>query len=70
MAYSYRPWTSLAHLKEASFLLPKDPAWLPTFLEKCRAFPHGKHDDRINSMSQFLNWRDWLQQNRVWVIQQ
>ena len=34
--------------------LPKDASWLPDFLHEVLAFPHGRHDDQVDSMSQFL----------------
>jgi predicted phage terminase large subunit-like protein len=36
--------------------LPWDSEWLATFLNELLAFPHGKHDDQVDSVSQFLNW--------------
>jgi predicted phage terminase large subunit-like protein len=31
-------------------------AWLDTFLLEVLAFPRGRHDDQVDSVSQFLNW--------------
>ena len=59
-----------ARIADGSVLLPKDAEWLKTFLDECRAFPHGKNDDQVDSMSQFLNWRYEYNQNRVRVRQQ
>jgi predicted phage terminase large subunit-like protein len=36
--------------------LPKNADWLDTFLHEMLAFPHGRHDDQVDSVSQFLNW--------------
>jgi hypothetical protein len=36
--------------------LPKQADWLDTFLLELLAFPHGRHDDQVDSVSQFLNW--------------
>jgi hypothetical protein len=31
--------------------------WLDDFITEYLAFPGGKHDDQIDALSQFLNWR-------------
>ena len=36
--------------------LPRDSEWLATFINELLSFPHGKHDDQVDSVSQFLNW--------------
>jgi predicted phage terminase large subunit-like protein len=36
--------------------LPADAPWLDDFLLELLAFPHGKHDDQVDSTSQFLKW--------------
>jgi predicted phage terminase large subunit-like protein len=36
--------------------LPKDAEWLDSFLLEMLAFPKGRHDDQIDSVSQFLKW--------------
>ena len=38
--------------------LPKEAPWLSEFLLEILAFPRSKHDDQIDSMSQFLNWAE------------
>lgn len=35
--------------------LPHDAHWLGTFLHEILAFPNARHDDQIDSVSQFLN---------------
>ncbi|MCJ2049811.1 phage terminase large subunit [Methylobacterium sp. J-070] len=37
-------------------LLPEHAAWLGEFEKEILAFPHGRHDDQVDSMSQFLIW--------------
>lgn len=37
-------------------LVPKDAPWLATFMEELLAFPRGKYDDQVDSVSQFLKW--------------
>jgi predicted phage terminase large subunit-like protein len=36
--------------------LPRDADWLDTFLLELLAFPNGRHDDQVDSVSQFLRW--------------
>jgi phage terminase large subunit-like protein len=36
--------------------LPREADWLDSFLLELLAFPHGKHDDQVDSVSQFLAW--------------
>jgi predicted phage terminase large subunit-like protein len=36
--------------------LPKQADWLDTFLLELLAFPHGRYDDQVDSLSQFLKW--------------
>jgi predicted phage terminase large subunit-like protein len=36
--------------------LPKSAAWLGEFLTELLSFPHGRHDDQVDSVSQFLRW--------------
>lgn len=59
-----------ARIADGSVLLPREATWLKTFLDECRAFPQGKHDDQVDSMSQFLNWHDDYDQNRIRVTRQ
>lgn len=46
-----------AKLEAGSLILPKFAPWLDDFLLEYLAFPGGKHDDQIDALSQFLNWR-------------
>ncbi len=36
--------------------IPKDASWLAAFRAEICAFPKGKHDDQVDSVSQYLNW--------------
>jgi predicted phage terminase large subunit-like protein len=36
--------------------LPKEAVWLDTLLHELLAFPYGRHDDQVDSVSQFLKW--------------
>jgi predicted phage terminase large subunit-like protein len=41
--------------------LPKNASWLAEFLSELLAFPNGRHDDQVDSVSQLLRWwqNDW-----------
>lgn len=38
--------------------LPESAPWLDDFHAELMAFPHGGHDDQVDSLSQFLGWID------------
>jgi predicted phage terminase large subunit-like protein len=38
--------------------LPKQADWLDSFLLEMLAFPYGRYDDQVDSVSQFLNWAE------------
>ena len=41
---------------KALALSPKDAPWLGEFEIEMKAFPGGRHDDQVDSVSQFLAW--------------
>jgi predicted phage terminase large subunit-like protein len=45
-----------AALAAGYVFLPEETDWLPDFKHEVAAFPKGKHDDQVDSMSQFLYW--------------
>jgi predicted phage terminase large subunit-like protein len=45
-----------AKIEAGHVYLPKEASWLDTFLLELLAFPNGRHDDQVDSVSQFLNW--------------
>jgi predicted phage terminase large subunit-like protein len=45
-----------AKIEAGHMYLPKDADWLDSFLHELLAFPHGRHDDQVDSVSQFLKW--------------
>lgn len=45
-----------AKIEAGHVYLPRDADWLASFLLELLAFPHGKHDDQVDSVSQFLTW--------------
>jgi predicted phage terminase large subunit-like protein len=45
-----------AKIEAGHLHLPKEAEWLGSFLFELLAFPHGRHDDQVDSVSQFLKW--------------
>jgi len=50
--------TQTPKLEKGHVLLPKSAPWLSSFLAEVAAFPQGKYDDQVDSMSQFLRALD------------
>jgi len=46
-------------LEEGLCLLPAEAPWLEAFRQELRAFPFGRHDDQVDSMTQFLQYHIW-----------
>src|SRR5262249_6964508 len=45
-----------ARFEAGQVYLPKEAPWLSDFLHEILAFPNSRHDDQIDSASQFLKW--------------
>ena len=45
-----------AKIEAGQVLLPAQAPWLHDFQSEVLQFPHGRHDDQIDSFSQFLAW--------------
>ncbi len=45
-----------AKIEARYVLLPERAPWLQDFQTEILQFPAGKHDDQVDSLSQFLNW--------------
>jgi Terminase RNaseH-like domain len=69
-----RPTGNKAHRFEAVTLLmekgrvwiPNSAPWLETLFKELQAFPHGKHDDQVDSISQMLyRWERVIQLTRT-----
>ena len=45
-----------AAIEAGQVLLPHQGAWLDDLRREVLQFPYGRHDDQVDSMSQFLNW--------------
>jgi predicted phage terminase large subunit-like protein len=47
-----------ARFEAGQVYLPEGAPWLATLLHELLGFPKGKHDDQLDSISQFLNWAE------------
>jgi predicted phage terminase large subunit-like protein len=45
-----------AKIEAGHIYLPRKAEWLDTFLLELLAFPYGRHNDQLDSVSQFLKW--------------
>ena len=45
-----------AKIEAGQVHLPASAPWLPEFMAELMAFPHGRHDDQVDSLSQALSW--------------
>jgi predicted phage terminase large subunit-like protein len=52
-----------AKIEAGHVLLPKEADWLDTFLHELLAFPTGRHDDQVDSVSQFLKWSSYQRES-------
>jgi predicted phage terminase large subunit-like protein len=49
--------------------LPKNAPWLGDFLNELLSFPNGRHDDQVDSVSQFLRWLQNAHFHEIpWVV--
>ncbi|MFP6731223.1 MAG: phage terminase large subunit [Alphaproteobacteria bacterium] len=48
----------LAKIEEGMVCLPTNAPWLAALKSELAVFPHGRHDDQVDSMSQFLRVLD------------
>lgn len=44
--------------EQGRILVPESASWLNAWEEELAAFPDGKHDDQIDSMTQFILWKE------------
>lgn len=51
-----RASSQAACIEGGRVFLPESAPWLGEFEKEVLAFPHGRHDDQVDSMSQFLIW--------------
>ena len=45
-----------AKIEAGRVLVPASAPWLQDFQTEILQFPHGRHDDQVDSVSQFLGW--------------
>ena len=45
-----------AKIEAGYVFLPESALWLPDFETEITQFPYGRHDDQVDSLSQFLGW--------------
>lgn len=55
----------LGEVEGGHFLLPREASWLDAFRHELRAFPQGKHDDQVDSFSQFVKYQ---QKKWHWIL--
>lgn len=55
----------LGEVEAGYFLLPREAIWLDDFRHELRAFPQGRHDDQVDSFSQFVKYQ---QRHWSWVM--
>ena len=46
-----------ARIEAGVVLFPANASWLSDYLFELLAFPNARHDDQVDSTSQFLKWR-------------
>jgi predicted phage terminase large subunit-like protein len=46
-----------ARIEAGQVYLPKAAPWLGDFMTEVLQFPYGRHDDQVDSLSQFLEWQ-------------
>ena len=54
-------------IEAGKVLIPKSAPWLFDYLEEMSAFPTGQYDDQVDSTTQFLNWINLRDEERVVV---
>ncbi len=47
-----------AMIEAGRVLIPSDAPWLAEFRRELTMFPNARHDDQVDSLSQFLSWLD------------
>jgi phage terminase large subunit-like protein len=54
--------------ESGSVHFPAEAPWLEDLIAELLAFPRGRHDDQVDSVSQALAWIEKMKQSRVgWV---
>ena len=57
--------TCIPLINRGQVWLPSSAAWLDTLIKELQGFPHGKHDDQVDSISQILfNWKQFVRRTK------
>lgn len=51
-----RLMSGTAMIEAGRILVPQEASWLAEFRRELTMFPNARHDDQVDSLSQFLNW--------------
>jgi predicted phage terminase large subunit-like protein len=57
-----------ALIENGHVYLPREAPWLEDFHRELVLFPRGRHDDQVDSVSQFLNWAEYQRRHRPRVF--
>ena len=57
-----------AKIEAGQVYLPKEAPWLDIFLSELLGFPNTKHDDQVDSVSQFLTWASRSAGSRSYAV--
>ncbi len=58
-----------AKIDAGNVYLPSSASWLAEFLMELLSFPNGRHDDQVDSVSQFLCWlQNDTYQNHIPIV--
>ncbi len=49
-------WGGCLAIESGRFFLPKNTAFLDDFVDEMVCFPAVKHDDQVDTVSQYFNW--------------
>ena len=60
--------TQSAKIEAGQVWLPEKAPWLDEFKTEILQFPKGRHDDQVDSMSQFLGWLDRRKRGTIRMI--
>jgi predicted phage terminase large subunit-like protein len=57
-----------AKIEARQVYLPRRASWLGDFHDELLQFPHGRHDDQVDALAQFLDWIDQRKRNRTVIM--
>jgi len=57
-----------ARIEGGHVFVPRQALWLEEFFRELLQFPHGAHDDQVDSLSQFLHWAQTHCESFIGVI--